>query len=128
MGYVLLVEDDVDSAEAVRLFLERSGHRVEWAADGKRALALIAIGRPDVVVLDLNVPELDGIGFLRVLQSCFRGSEPPVIVLSGLPDGPKLRRASELGVRQVFRKAEYQLRELVQCINECCEPEPVSWW
>ena len=67
MGYVLLVEDDADSAEVVRTFLERSGHRVDWAADGRRALALIATARPDVVVLDLNVPGLDGIGFLRVL-------------------------------------------------------------
>ena len=127
MGYVLLVEDDADSAEVVRTFLERSGHRVDWAADGRRALALIATARPDVVVLDLNVPGLDGIGFLRVLQSCFRGSEPQVIVLSGMPDGPKLRRASELGVRRVFRKAEYQLADLLACINECCGPEPVSW-
>ena len=50
-----------------------------------------------------------------------------MIVLSGMPDGPKLRRASELGVRRVFRKAEYQLADLLACINECCGPEPVSW-
>lgn len=121
MKCVLLVEDDADSAEVVKVFLERGGHYVVHAADGKKALAALATSQPDVVILDLNIPELDGIGFLKVLGGYFRGAEPPIIVLTGLPDGPRLRRASELGVRHVFRKAQYQMSDLLACVNTCCE-------
>lgn len=79
MARVLVVEDDRDIAESLTLFLESDGHRTERAHDGRRALELVRAARPDLVLLDLGLPELDG---LEVLKAVRARSDLPVIVVT----------------------------------------------
>jgi CheY-like chemotaxis protein len=116
MSCVLLVDDDADGAEAVGRFLESEGHRVVHATNGRRALAALTTARPDVVLLDLMMPQLDGIGFLRVLNGYFQSGSFPVVVLTALAEGPKLQRARELGVRRIFRKGDFRLCDLLDYV------------
>lgn len=118
MCCVLIVDDDPDASEAVSRFLERAGHRTVRVADGKKALAALATTAPDIVLLDLCMPHLDGIGFLKVVQGYFQGRSLPVVVLTALPEGPQVQRARELGVQRVFRKAEFELRDLAECVGQ----------
>lgn len=95
MTTVLVVDDDPDIQLLLRLELEGDGYLVVTAADGLEALDRIETARPDVVLLDIMMPELDGWGVLEQLDE----SAPAVIVVSGLATdrARHYRNAVELG-------------------------------
>jgi two-component system alkaline phosphatase synthesis response regulator PhoP len=80
---VLVVEDDRDLRELVRRYLERAGHAVLSTGSGMEGLALLADAAPDLVVLDLGLPDLDGLEILRAARA---GRAIPVIVLTARSD------------------------------------------
>jgi DNA-binding response OmpR family regulator len=82
---ILVVDDDVKIVRLVRMYLERAGYRVIEATDGRRALAAIADEAPALVILDIMLPEIDGLAVLRAVR---RTDQTPVIILSarGLTD------------------------------------------
>lgn len=82
---ILVVDDDVKIVRLVRMYLERAGHRVIEATDGRSALAAIADEAPALVILDIMLPEIDGLAVLRAVR---RTDQTPVIILSarGLTD------------------------------------------
>ena len=76
---VLVVDDDAKTVELVKLYLKRDGYRVLTAYDGIEALRLAREGNPDIIVLDLMLPGIDGIEVCRVLRS---ESDTPIIMLT----------------------------------------------
>jgi len=76
---VLVVDDDVKTVELVKLYLERDGYRVITAYDGVEALSLARESRPDLVVLDLMLPGIDGLQVCRTLRD---ESDVPIIMLT----------------------------------------------
>ena len=76
---ILVVDDDEKILRLVRMYLEREGYNVREADDGQAALAAIALYDPALVILDLMLPEIDGLSVLRAIR---RRSRTPVIVLS----------------------------------------------
>jgi DNA-binding response OmpR family regulator len=76
---ILVVDDDAKIVRLVRTYLEREGFRVAEAADGRSALAAIALEAPSLVVLDLMLPEVDGLSIVRAVR---RTDRTPIIVLS----------------------------------------------
>ena len=77
---VLLIEDDATLGRALQEFLSSQGYAVDWLADGKRALLAVANYVYDLLVLDLNLPDMDGLEVLRQLR--FDGHHIPVLVLT----------------------------------------------
>jgi len=80
---ILVVEDDRDIAESLELFLRRDGYQTERAHDGRRALELVHAARPDLVLLDLGLPIVDGVEVLRAIRTT---SDVPVIVVTARAD------------------------------------------
>jgi DNA-binding response OmpR family regulator len=78
---ILVVDDDVKIRRLVRMYLEREGFRVIEAADGRAALASISLEAPALVVLDIMLPEVDGLAIIRAVR---RTDRTPIIVLSAL--------------------------------------------
>jgi DNA-binding response OmpR family regulator len=76
---ILVVDDDAKILRLVRMYLERAGHRVVEAADGRSALAAIALEEPALVVLDLMLPEVDGLAIIHAVR---RTARTPIVVLS----------------------------------------------
>lgn len=76
---ILVVDDDPKIVRLVRTYLEREGFRVVEAADGRSALAAIALEAPALVVLDLMLPEIDGLAVIRAVR---RTDPTPILVLS----------------------------------------------
>ena len=76
---VLVVDDDVKAVELVRLYLDRDGYQVLTAYDGVEALRLARESRPDIIVLDLMLPDIDGLEVCRTLR---HESDVPVIMLT----------------------------------------------
>src|SRR5579864_1555839 len=81
---VLIVDDESAIRDSLRMILEYEGYRVEEAASGPAALARLADRLPDAVLLDVKMPEMDGIEVLRAMRE--RGYEVPVLVVSGHAD------------------------------------------
>ncbi|HEX4795733.1 MAG TPA: response regulator [Humisphaera sp.] len=118
MADVLVVDDESDGCDVLSRFLARDGHTVRSVPNGREALAALVTHTPDVVVLDLLMPEMDGVSFLEVIRCYLRWSSIPVIVLTALPSGVTVNRARELGVHYVFHKAAFQLSDLGEAVND----------
>ena len=99
-GTVLLVEDDAVTRMAMRATLEEDGWSVVEAADGGEGLSRVAETSPDVVIVDLNMPVMDGFGFLESVRKVPGCEDIPIVVLTGrelsTEDRGKLRGASQI--------------------------------
>ena len=109
--HVLVVDDERDVQALVRLVLERQGYDVDAASDGREALEKIGLRRPDLVVLDLMMPEIDGWGVLERLRAA--GSPPRVVLLSAYAHDPRTQqRGAEAGAWACLGKP-FRLPELI---------------
>jgi two-component system, OmpR family, response regulator AdeR len=80
---VLIVEDEPDIADLLEAYLRRDGFRTERAADGSSAMRLHSVARPDLVLLDVNIPEMDG---FEVLQKIRGAAQTPVIMVTAMAE------------------------------------------
>ena len=115
-GGILLVEDDVDARAAIRGVLEEDGWKVFEAGDGREGLVLAGTRRPEVVLLDLNMPVMDGFDFLAALRRLPGCGEVPVVVLTARDLTNEDRRRLR-GASQVLNKGDVSLRALVERLH-----------
>src|SRR6478735_11036172 len=109
MASLLIVDDDVDGMEALCAYLSKAGHTVECVPNGREALMAV-IGRPpELIILDMFMPEMDGGNFLEIIRSYLRLQSLPVVVLTGLPDSPMVDRARHLKVNTILVKGKATL-------------------
>jgi len=94
---VLLADDNVDGAESLRLNLEIQGHDVRVAFDGAAALDLADDFRPEIMVLDLGMPKLDGLEVCRRVRARQWGDDVTIIALTGWGQEQDRRRTLEAG-------------------------------
>jgi adenylate cyclase len=118
MAYLLIVVDDDDGREALCRSLDRAGHEVLCVGNGQEALASILARRPDLIILDLFMPEMDGPSLLEILRSYLRLQSLPVIVLTGAPDSPQVERVRTLKVNTILTKAKATDEDILQAVNE----------
>ena len=126
MAYVLVVDDAVDAREVVCESLRKAGYEVECAADGREALASVIHRTPDVIVLDLFMPEMDGAGLLEVMRSYLRLQRLPVVVLTGVPDSPMIDRVRHLHVNSILVKGKATMSEIVAAVKRAMHTVPPS--
>ena len=100
---VLIADDDAQMRRLVRAVLERDGMEVVEAGDGLDALDLIGQRRPDLVVLDMDMPRLDGLGVLEELGAQVSTAQIPVVVLTARNDETEAR-ALDLGAQDYLTK------------------------
>jgi CheY-like chemotaxis protein len=117
MSEVLIVDDDIEAQEPLARFLEKAGYAVRRARNGRAALAAILDRTPDVVVLDLLMPEMDGPSLLEVVRSYLRLQSLPVVVLTALEEGPLIDRARNAKVNAILRKSKASLEEVKSAIE-----------
>src|SRR5690349_7081928 len=112
MRKVLLIDDDASGAEAISLYLQRCGYGVTRAGNGVEALALLGGVVPDLILLDVQMPRMDGEEFLAILRSYLRWQHIPVILLTAHADLPAVRRAAERDRADIVSKAGIDLAKL----------------
>ena len=83
MAHILLVEDDAEVVGYARNVLENKGYSLEVAGDGEQALVAYMTRRPDLILLDVFVPRIDGVRFARQLQEKFPLDRVPIVVWTG---------------------------------------------
>ena len=116
-GGVLLVEDDAILRDHIRSLLEVDGWAVAEAGNGREALREVAARRPEVILLDLNMPVMDGFEFLkklRVLPGC---GEVPVVILTAR-DLTREDRGLLRGASQILNKGDVSLRSLGERLRD----------
>jgi two-component system alkaline phosphatase synthesis response regulator PhoP len=109
---ILVVEDDRDIAELVKLYLEKAGHRTEIVLSGTDVVARARDQPPDVVILDIMLPGVDGLSICRALRGGETTSGIPIIILSARADESDRVHGLELGADDYVTKP-FSPKELV---------------
>jgi GAF domain-containing protein/CheY-like chemotaxis protein len=122
---VLLVEDDADQRERVSGWLEGQQWVVQEAANGREALAHLQTDQPDVILLDLMMPEMDGFAVVAALQKEPNWRDIPVIVITARDLDGKDRERLNSGVQSVLVKEAFRPGELVERIRRLARSEPI---
>ena len=106
---ILVVDDETNLRAMLRLYLEQEGYRVVEAADGRAALYVARVEKPDLVVLDLMMPELSGVEFMRAFS---KEAETPVIMLTAKVEDTDKILGLEVGADDYVTKP-FNVRELI---------------
>jgi signal transduction histidine kinase/CheY-like chemotaxis protein len=114
---VLMVEDDAVQRERMRGWLEPSQWVVREAANGREALRILRGERPDVILLDLMMPEMDGFEVVAALQKDTGWQDIPVIVITSLDLTAKDRERLNTGVKSVLVKDRFRPEDLIERIR-----------
>ncbi len=115
---ILLVEDDVFMLELLSDKLRKSGFEVSVAVDGEECMKVLQSIRPDLVLLDIVMPKVDGLDVLRRMKGSPDLSGIPVIVLSNLGQKEEVERAMDLGAKDYIIKANFTAGEIVEKLNK----------
>ncbi len=100
---ILLVEDDADTRYAMALLFELEGFEVETAGDGKEAYLTAHRKRPDLIVTDINMPNVSGLDLIKLIKEDDELASVPIIAMSAV-ERKQLNRARELGAIAVYEK------------------------
>jgi CheY-like chemotaxis protein len=103
---ILIVDDSEDASEPLAIYLERSGHKVRRAPNGNEGLIDAIKDRPDVVLLDLYMPKMDGATFLKLIRNYVRLKPIPVVVLTAFAESPLAERAERYNVKAILSKGD----------------------
>jgi CheY-like chemotaxis protein len=114
---ILIADDDEDILALVKAVLERSGHEVVAVGDGAEALASVRARRPDLAVLDITMPHVDGLEVLRRLRADAETTALPVVLLSAQAQEADVARGFATGA-SAYVKKPFSPRELAARVAE----------
>lgn len=117
---LLIVDDDPSMRFMLRLIFERAGYEVLEAEHGREALEQVKESKPAIVVTDLMMPVMDGLGLIRRLRSQPNTSSIPIVVVSANPDGAEAAAAADAAVPKPFLPAD-----LLQTVESLLKAEGV---
>lgn len=115
---ILIIEDEKSVADILTKKIQSSGMGVTSASNGEDGLNMAIQSHPDLIILDLILPKLDGMSVLKSLREDDWGKTVPVVILSNLGTGDEMHRAGELGVSQFLIKTDFRLDDVVTKIQE----------
>lgn len=115
---ILIVEDERLLSEAVKRKLEKEEFEVTTAIDGQEGLVKAFGGHPDLILLDIILPVVDGLTLLDRLRKDSWGSKVPVIILTNLSDAETVSESRQKGVNDYLVKTDWSLNEVVAKVKE----------
>src|SRR4051794_9205844 len=117
MRRILIVDDAPMSRNAMARLLQQEGYETALAANGAEALAKLKSLKPDLIVLDHMMPEVDGLTSLPTPRRFPRWKKTPFIMLTGMKDKTAMSQARARGVKKSLVKADERGEELVRQVN-----------
>jgi adenylate cyclase len=115
---IALIEDDKILLKVASEELREAGFEVWQALDGEEGWKLIQSKKPDLILLDIVMPKMDGITLLKMLKRDDYTKDVPVIVLTNLSDSNRVADAMELGARAYLVKSSQKLEGVVKKVRE----------
>ena len=123
MALVLIVDDHVDTGEAMTRLVRRLGPDAACVHSGEAALAFVAARCPSLVLMDLSMPEMDGLETLERLRDT--GFSRPVVMLTAVSDAAYRRRAFELGAADYCLKSHFDLAQFTAMLARFVVLRPI---
>ncbi len=114
---ILIIEDDEKISRALEMKMTSEGYQIILAEDGSEGLKLALNERPDLILLDIVLPVMDGITVLTKLREDNWGKSVPVIILSNLSKADVIEESKEKGVGQYLVKTDWKLTDVVQRVK-----------
>jgi len=114
---VLVVDDDCDIGNLLVVVLRSAEIDGHFERGGPAALAWLQEHRPILIILDVNMPGMSGLEFLKILKSDPALSHIPVVMHTALDDGPLVSYAKDLGAVGTLFKGRYQIGEITNMVN-----------
>ena len=118
MSLILVVDDAAAVREPIAAALRLAGYRTATAVDGKQALVAVLKEKPDLILLDLAMPVMDGMEYLAALRALPWTASTPVIVLSAGADRELVSRAAKFQVKDYLLKSALSLPELLKRVKQ----------
>lgn len=112
MGRILIVDDQIESCRPLSVLVRYLGHKGDYATSGMAALDYLGKHLPDLLILDVMMPGIDGMEVLRRLRADPRYAQIPVVMFSALDEPAVRRRCLELGANDYWIKASMGFDEL----------------
>jgi CheY-like chemotaxis protein len=122
MPSVLIVDDSDDASEPLAKYLERSGYEVRRARDGEEALVDVIRHQPDVILLDLFMPNMNGATFMNLIRSYVRLQPIPVVVLTAFAESPLADRARSLNAKAILAKGNVTFEQIKATLEAAASP------
>jgi HD-like signal output (HDOD) protein/DNA-binding NarL/FixJ family response regulator len=114
----ILVLDDVTIFRDLIVFvLKDQGYNVLEASNGREALAAAAVTKPDLVMVDMVMPEMNGLEFVRILKAQSEHKDTPVIILTALSQKEHVLQAAKMGIQDYILKSQFSLDDLLARIK-----------
>lgn len=123
MAKILIIEDNQTLNQVYTFILEKDGHQVLSTFDGEQGFKAFKKTAPDLVLLDLLMPRMDGITFLRKIGMP-KKPKATIVVLSNLDEGQEIKKARELGITEYILKAKVSPTELAAQVNQIIQNSP----
>jgi two-component system, chemotaxis family, sensor kinase CheA len=114
---ILVVDDQIAMRELQRSILETAGYRVQTACDGRDALERMAKAEMDMVLTDVEMPEMDGFELLRVIRDDSERASLPVVMVSSLGSAEQRQRGADEGADAYIVKEEYDQQALLEMVS-----------
>ncbi|MDD3006636.1 MAG: response regulator [Candidatus Pacebacteria bacterium] len=114
---ILVIEDEATLQNAMVEVLEQSGYEAISALDGELGFALATKELPDLILLDIILPKMDGFEVLKGLKANPQTENIPIIILTNLGDVSSVQQALELGANSYLVKADFHLDDVIQKVE-----------
>ena len=121
MTKILIIEDDPTISQMYRMKFETDGFDVKMASNGKIGVDLVKSFKPDIVLLDIKMPEMNGAEALDKIRKTDEGKTVPVVVLTNLGEEEAPQEMRSLGIHSYIVKANYTPRQVVAHIKSVIE-------
>jgi len=118
MTKIAIIEDDPVISQMYRMKFEADGFEVQLANDGKKGIALVEHYTPDLILLDIQMPEISGDEVLATIRKAEWGKHIPVIILTNLGEEEAPKTIRGLGIESYIVKAELTPRQVVQRVKD----------
>ena len=115
---VLIIEDEKMLSEMYKTKFEMEGFEVTQAFDGKEGLDKARQGKPDIILLDIILPKLDGFLVLKEIKSDAVMKKTPVLLLTNLGQDDDIKKGKELGAEGYFVKSNHSPAEIVEQVRQ----------
>lgn len=118
MTKIAIIEDDPVISQMYRFKFEAAGFEVQLANNGKRGIEMVEVSLPDLILLDLQMPEMGGAEVLEIIRKNEWGKNIPVIILTNMGEEESPKKLRELGIHSYIVKANLTPSQVVKRVKK----------